>query len=106
MKLWIFHCALLFGLVVANPINPIEDSIDHQNEIPDGKVRENLAKQALKKRGSEYGDKFEGDIQLLPEQGKSLIAETGIMNTNYRWPKINGYVRVPYVFNTGYSKYR
>jgi hypothetical protein len=53
---------------------------------------------------SEFGDKFQGDIDLTPEQeaiinGTARGGRTGLLNTKYRWPKNSaGYVMVPYAF--------
>jgi len=54
---------------------------------------------------SEYGDKFEGDM-ILPnkENDKERFIITGIINTEYRWPKFGDLVRVPYVIDSEYSK--
>jgi len=56
----------------------------------------------------EYGDKFQGDIVLTPEQEVETthvgrVGRTGTINTNVRWPKINGRVTVPYVIDSVYS---
>lgn len=58
----------------------------------------------------EYGDKFQGDIVLTPEQENEAnhvgrVGRTGTVNTNVRWPKINGRVTVPYVIDYVYSKW-
>lgn len=58
----------------------------------------------------EYGDKFQGDIVLTPEQESETthvgrIGRTGTINTNVRWPKINGRVTVPYVIDSVYCEY-
>lgn len=65
-------------------------------------------------RGSplEFGDNFQGDIILTPEQediinGNTRGARTGLLNTRSRWPKnSSGYVIVPYTFQSasGFSK--
>lgn len=57
----------------------------------------------------EYGDKFQGDIVLTPEQESegTLVGRngrTGTVNTRVRWPKVNGRVIVPYVIDPVYSK--
>lgn len=57
----------------------------------------------------EYGNKFQGDIVLTPEQESEGTLEgrngrTGTTNTNVRWPKVNGRVIVPYVIDSVYSK--
>ena len=57
----------------------------------------------------EYGDKFQGDIILTPEQEGEVahegrVGRTGTVNTNVRWQKINGRVTVPYVIDSVYSK--
>ncbi|XP_070490773.1 hatching enzyme 1.2-like [Chironomus tepperi] len=56
----------------------------------------------------EYGDKFQGDIVLTPEQQTETehtgrAGRTGTVNTKVRWPKINGRVTVPYVIDADYS---
>lgn len=57
----------------------------------------------------EYGDKYQGDIVLTPEQEQQLnngrSGRTGILNLNARWPKTNGRAKVPYVISSIYSEY-
>lgn len=52
---------------------------------------------------SEFGNKFQGDIDLTPEQEAMMNGtrggRTGLLNNFYRWPKNqNGYVVLPYAF--------
>lgn len=54
----------------------------------------------------EYGNHYQGDIVLTPEQkaeteGKN--GRTGIINTWYRWPKSGGRVIVPFVIDGIYN---
>jgi hypothetical protein len=62
----------------------------------------------------EYGDHFQGDIDLSPEQDQAFNSDenfgkggrTGQLSTSYRWPKNSqGYVIVPFVIHaqSGYS---
>lgn len=58
---------------------------------------------------AEYGVEYQGDIKLtliqeneLKEEGRN--GRTGTLNTNMRWPKINGKVTVPYIID-GYSEF-
>jgi len=64
----------------------------------------------------QYGDLFQGDIELMPEQVKLLNStgeeidlsdRTGLISTIYRWPKNRiGKVLVPYVISSNdYCKY-
>jgi hypothetical protein len=53
----------------------------------------------------ENGDFFQGDIELSPEQEKMFLSNstdrggrTGYFNN--RWPKKNGIVVVPYIFDS------
>jgi hypothetical protein len=62
----------------------------------------------------EFGDKFQGDIVLTPEQEELINGEgnhkgsrTGLSRTQFRWPKNSaGQVIVPYTFqaSSGFSK--
>jgi hypothetical protein len=62
----------------------------------------------------EFGDKFQGDIVLTPEQEElineaenSKTSRTGLLSARYRWPKNSaGQVIVPYTFqaSSGFSK--
>jgi hypothetical protein len=62
----------------------------------------------------EFGDKFQGDIILTPEQEEqfdknSKSSRTGLRNARYRWPKNSaGQVVVPYTIqgSSGYCKKR
>ncbi|KAG5673253.1 hypothetical protein PVAND_003316 [Polypedilum vanderplanki] len=83
-----------FSLLYAAPVDeaPVEEVIEGEGE--DNGV-------------GEYGEHYQGDIILTPEQEEELAndgrdSKTGILNTNARWPKVNGYVQVPYVI-TGFS---
>ena len=63
----------------------------------------------------QYGDFFQGDIELMPEQVKLLNSteeidlsdRTGLISTIYRWPKNRiGKVLVPYIISSNdYCKY-
>jgi hypothetical protein len=61
----------------------------------------------------EFGDEFQGDIVLSPEQeqilnGNSKGSRTGLLNKSNKWPKNSaGQVVVPYTFQaaSGFSKY-
>lgn len=63
----------------------------------------------------QYGDLFQGDIELMPEQVKLLNSteeidlsdRTGLISTIYRWPKNRiGKVLVPYIISSNdYCKY-
>jgi hypothetical protein len=67
-----------------------------------------------KRSDLEFGDKFQGDIFLTPEQEElinqvesSKFTRTGLVDEYYRWPKNSeGEVVVPYMFQTssGFSK--
>jgi hypothetical protein len=51
----------------------------------------------------EFGDKFQGDLILTHRQKKAFYsrgryANTGLLSTITRWPKMKGYVWVPYTF--------
>jgi hypothetical protein len=54
--------------------------------------------------GSMYGKYFQGDIKLTHEQAQFFmsISRTGLVDTFYRWPKVNGPVIVPYAFEDGH----
>jgi hypothetical protein len=61
-----------------------------------------------------YGDHFQGDIELSPEQEEIFMANssskgsrTGIVDTRYRWPKnTQGQVIVPYyIFSWHFSEF-
>jgi hypothetical protein len=59
----------------------------------------------------EYGNHYEGDIILTPEQEEAIEkngrdGRTGIIDTRRRWPKVNGLVYMPYVIDSqsGYCK--
>ena len=95
MKL-IFSVALLFVLVTSYSVKqPIKEPCVQGDEKSDNQTEVD----------SEYGDKFEGDM-ILPnkENAKYRSIITGIINTEYRWLKFGGLVRVPYVIDSEYSK--
>ncbi|KAG5673251.1 hypothetical protein PVAND_003314 [Polypedilum vanderplanki] len=55
-----------------------------------------------------FGNHFQGDISLTPEQEQALLTggrngRTGILDLNFRWPKIGNLVHVPYVISSEYS---
>ena len=58
-----------------------------------------------------YGDHFQGDIALSPEQEKLLNeidsgrnGRTGLNSTRYRWPKnLKGIVIIPIAFSSAFS---
>lgn len=59
----------------------------------------------------EFGDKFQGDIVLTPEQDEIISdtgkgSRTGLLSIRYRWPKSGGHVQVPYVYraSAGFCK--
>jgi hypothetical protein len=52
----------------------------------------------------EFGDKFQGDLLLTNQQEQAFYsrgktANTGLLSTVFRWPKILGFIWVPYTFN-------
>jgi len=104
MKLLIFNFAILFVIVIANPNNYIEDQ--DPIELPGNEAVEDLDENTFEIH-SESSDKFQGDMILPPEVAAEIAGRsgrTGIRNTNYRWPKTGGYVRVAYFFGSTFSK--
>ena len=97
MAKFAFIISIIFGAAFCSSANPIEAPIEAPKSDEVGM----------------YGDHFQGDIVLSPEQEKLLNetdsgrnGRTGQINMRYRWPKNSqGIVNVPIAFSSAFSSF-
>jgi hypothetical protein len=99
----------LAGLLVVIVAAALEDEpiMEPEMERSMNEPCEDQQSDAQAELDSEYGNKFEGDM-VLPENDESITKRlfmTGIINETYRWPKVGGTVRVPYIIDSVFSKH-